>query len=233
MTVKLNVKIDKKIVGLQHRDISVPKAARTYDAEDYKRKLSQSGEMQTDKQFIKTLKDRLHVLEQELQKAREESFQAGFEEGKERGYADASKDIKHLTTQLEAMEDRFSESMLKMEIPLLELAQKMAEKVIKKELQSGFENDDLVLEAIRKGLHEVIDEHKVLIRLNPDQLQSLGEIDLKQDLNMQGNMNVNLVGDKSLQKGETIIESENYVIDGTYSAQLAHLKDQMVKEVSE
>lgn len=229
--MKLNLKIDRKIVGISHKPVSDTRLSHTYDAEAYKKKLAERG--QGDEQGVKNMADRVRVLEQELQTAREESFHAGFDEGKERGFAEASKASKNLQKQLEAMEQRFADSLLKMELPLLNLARKMAEKVLMKQLDAGIETDDIVLENIRKGLQEVIDEHKVLIRMNPEQLKTLNSGDIKQERNLQGNMDINLVGDKNLRRGESVLESENYIIDGTYSTQLDHLRDQIAKEVVE
>jgi len=206
---------------------------KSFDAEDLKKQKLETGDQLTDNELIKILKDRITVLELELQKAREDSFQAGFDEGKERGYSDASEDNEALKQQLSSLEDHYKQSMMKLEIPLLQLARAVAEKIILREIDNGLDTDEIIVENVRKGLEEVIDENNVVIRLDPDQMQAFSKKNIKKDMNIQGKMDVNLVGDKNLKKGEAVVESENYIIDGTYSAQLEHIQDQMIKEANE
>jgi flagellar assembly protein FliH len=232
-SVNVNVRSNRKIVGIRPRIIGGGNRPRTYDAEEYKKKVALQGPFQDDKQQLKALKDRITVMEQELQKAREESFHAGFEEGRQRGLADASKEMAVLREHIDGMESQFTESLSKLEIPLIKLARKMAERILHTIIGENAELDSMILENLRNGLKDVIDESKVLIRVNPEHMKTLSEKDMNRDFNMPAKMDINVVGDKNLQKGESIIESENYIIDGTYSGQLDHMGDQMIKEASE
>jgi len=231
--LKLNIKLDRKIVGLSNKPVVYDSNKKTFDAEEYMKQKSQSGKPRTDKELVKVLKDRLNVLELELQKAREDSFQAGFEEGKERGHSDAAQELEEMKKQVNVLADEYKESILKLEIPILKLARGIAEKIIMSELKNGLEAEKIAIENIRKGLEEVIDEGQAVIRMAPEHLKSFAGKDIKKELNIQGKLDVNMIGDKSLKKGETVVESENYVIDGTYSAQLDHMQDQMIKEATE
>jgi flagellar assembly protein FliH len=231
--VKFNINTDRKIVGFSQKPIKFNPEQKSFDAEVLKKKKLETGNQATDKERIKFLNDRVNVLEQELQKAREDSFQAGFDEGKERGYSDASEDLEALKQQLNSLDDEYKKSIVKLEIPLLQLARKIAEKIIMREIDNGLDTDKIIIENVRKGLEEVIDESKIVIRLDQDQMQAFSEKNIKKAMNIQGKMDVNLVGDKNLIKGETIIESENFIIDGTYSAQLDNIQEQMIKEASE
>lgn len=233
MSPKLNMKISRRIIGVKHNSLGKIESQKSFDAEDYKKRLAQSGQVQTNQQVIKTLKDRLKVLEQELQKAREESFQAGFEDGKQRGKAESAKEMEALKEQCQIVQEQFEKAILRMEVPVLKLAGKMAEKLIHNELENSAETDTIILENLRNGLQEIVDENKVLVRVNPKHLEMLSNQNLNQEFDMPGNMDINLVGDKNLKPGETVIESDNFIMDGTYSNQLDYLEDQLENEASE
>ena len=73
-------------------------------------------------------------MEKELQRAREDSFQAGYDEGKQRTLLEAKNRIEAVHLEMKQQEINFRESIEQMEKPLLELAKKMAVEVIRKEI---------------------------------------------------------------------------------------------------
>ena len=79
---------------------------------------------------IKKLKDRLKILEMELQKAREESFRAGYDEGQQSMIQEAQRRTESMRIEIQSMELKYLEAIEQIEEPLLQIAKKMTEKIL-------------------------------------------------------------------------------------------------------
>ncbi len=175
----------------------------------------------------KILSDKIKVLEEELQRTREESFQAGYEEGKERGVQEAKKQIDEFKILIKSFEKQYAKTLTKMEIPLLKLAKKMAEKVVGIDLDSSAELDSILMEKLKRLLYEMIDQVKMIVVVNPVHLEWLDSPGIAQELNAPKNMEISFAGDENLKPGECIINTEDYHIDETYAAKLDRIEQEL------
>ena len=60
-------------------------------------------------------------------------------------------------------EINFRESIEQMEKPLLELAKKMAVEVIRKEIESGADTDQILIARLRKMLSELVEQNNIIM----------------------------------------------------------------------
>lgn len=190
--------------------------------------LNSSEYLQGEIDIEKILGDKIKVLEEELQRSREESFQAGYQEGKDQGIQEAKRQITDYKMLIKSFEQEYASSIVKMEAPLLRLAKKMAEKVIGIDLDSTAELDSILMERLKKLLYEVMDQVKVIIIVNPVHLEWLESPGIEKELNTPKTMEISFIGDEKLSPGECIINTEEYYIDETYSTKLDRLAQNLM-----
>ena len=179
---------------------------------------------------IKNLKDRIKILEMELQKAREESFRAGYDEGQQSMIQEAQRRTEAMRIEIQSMELKYLEAIEQIEEPLLQISKKMTEKILGMQLSITEDMDKILFENLRKMLYEVVDQNKVLIQVNPEQLQKLGKRDLVKELNLSKNIELSYAAGNDLLRGEARLQSEDYFIDGSYDNQIQQLSDNMKDE---
>ena len=75
--------------------------------------------MQSEIDNEKILGDKVKMLEEELQRTREESFQAGYQEGKEQGINEAKKQINDLRSLVTSFKEEYASSISKLETPII------------------------------------------------------------------------------------------------------------------
>jgi flagellar assembly protein FliH len=223
-TIKLNARPSNlKIAELSHRDKSGFKERFEEPYENL------TPEKQKDRD-IKNLKDRLKILEMELQKAREESFRAGYDEGQQSMIQEAHRRTEAMRIEIQSMELKYLEAIEQIEEPLLLISKKMTEKILGMQLSITEDMDQILFNNLRKMLYEVVDQNKVLIQVNPEQLQTMKKRDLVQELNLSKNIELSYSAGNDLRRGEARIQSEDYFIDGSYDNQIQQLSDNMKDE---
>lgn len=226
------INVNKKITGIESFEIFNSSANSNKNFGD----LNSADEL-TAEEFLKNelnkekvLKDRIKVLEEELQRTREESFQAGYQEGKEQTYQDAQNQINEFKSLVKSFENKYVKSLEKMEKPLIRLAKKMADKIIGIDLENSAELDSILLEKLRKLLYELIDQTRIVIEVNPVHLEWLESPGIEKELNTPRSMEINFIPDKNLKPGECKISTEEYYIDETYESKLNRLEQQILSE---
>ncbi len=172
------------------------------------------------------LEKQIDILEKSLQAAREEAFQAGVEEGKERAeheFIKVEKKYKDLYTKLiQNLDDRFRGALEKLSQPILELAFEIAEKILERELKNKADYRIYLEKLIKKHIGEIINQGEITIQLNPAQLKQVSIEDLLSDLS--SNNKIHLVENEALSPGDCIIETNRIKIDASLARQLQNLK---------
>ncbi len=221
---EFHLKLNRKLAGIKESSVGITPG----DIDD--RFVPQDGNTSmsaSEAVRLRQLYGRIKILEMELQKAREESFRAGFEEGQNSTVQDANKRIESMRIEMQAMELKYLETIEQIEEPLLELAKRMASEVLATDLKLREDQDAILSERLRKMLYEVVDQNKIIVEVHPEQLQNLTEDDLNAKLNVPRNMELNFIAGKDLKKGEARLKTEDYFVDGTFENQLEHLHDQL------
>lgn len=225
------VKLKRKVIDLKIEDCSndtvIPSDGLQVLA-DYDRIEKNGTGVQRQ---ILSFKKQIKMLETALQKAREEAFQMGFEEGKESGHreteAQYAAKLKNFMNLTESLSKGFEKALNELDRPLLDLAFKIAEKILGNTLSIDEQSRQFLISRM-KGILDTLAEHnKVIIYLNPDQYDWIA------NGGYQGNEpsfsnRVTFKYDVKLKPGECVVESENFVIDGTITKQLEELQEQLL-----
>ena len=110
------LKLDKKVKDIASYEFinSIDDLPSAYDTVD---ELSAEEFLKNKVDNEKILSDRIKVLEEELQRAREDSFQAGYQEGKAQGTQEAKKQNDELKILIKSFEEQYAKALSNMEIP--------------------------------------------------------------------------------------------------------------------
>ncbi len=221
---EFHLRLNRKLSGIKESSVGITPGEMDENVVPHN---SQESMSVSEAVRLRQLYSRIKILEMELQKAREESFRAGFEEGQRSTIQDANKRIETMRIEMQAMELKYLETIEQIEEPLLELAKRMASEVLATDLKLRDDLDEIFSERLRKMLYEVVDQNKIIVEVHPEQLQNLTEDDLNAKLNIPRNTELNFIAGKDLQKGEARLQTEDYFVDGTFENQLEHLHDQL------
>ncbi len=221
---QFTLKLNQRLSGIKESTVGFSPASdsRFADTESYD-DISASDSIR-----IRQLNGRIKILEMELQKAREESFQAGYGEGQRSTFQEANKKVEAMRIEMHAMELKYLETIEQIEIPLMELAKRLAGEVLAVELKHRDDFDDILFERLRKMLYEVVDQNKVIVEVNPEQLEAVENVPLNQKFKLPKKMNINVLPANDLKKGEARVETEDFLIDGTFKTQTEHLTDNLM-----
>ncbi len=235
MTVH-SLKIKRKVIGLQSLQVRPEKSAEPIAILEDRKPIILGNNRNTLKSPGKILEyeNRIRNLEISLQKAREESFQAGFDEGKDIGIKEIKVQIETLTKEFvnttDSLDDQYRQSLQKLGKPLVKLSIKIAEKIIGQELKHEDVYDAVVKRQIGKLLNEVTDQNKITIYLNPKQCSSIAKIEDPEQIGLNGP--VSFVSKEDLRPGECLLETEDYIIEGLIDRQLQNIENKMLSQAT-
>ena len=220
------IKVPKRIRKIESQILTMQKPAAV-PGEQEPNPENMTREALVEAQKVKILKDRIKILELELQRAREESFKAGYEEGKENTLNEANKRIEQARQEMARMEKEYRESLERIEMPLLELAKTMAMEVLETELSLREDHDQILLKRLRSMLREVFQEKKVTVEVNPSHLPFLKSTDIRQELDLPREMELTVLEGKHLHKGEAFVSSDDFYLDGRLKTQIEELGNKL------
>lgn len=221
--MSFRVKVSRKIVGVRlnergTREVSrIPETSDTEELEPDRREEVQDYSM---------LLARIRELEEQLAKAGEMYFKAGYEEGIKVGRYEVRREMEALREQLQkniaSLKEQFDRIIESLEEPLTAFAMKVAEKVIHQEV------DERGREIIRRKLgillKKLTDQAKILIRLNPDVVRNFGDV---KELGSVPTQKIAIIEDESLAPGDCVVETDNYIIEGTIKRELENIEAEL------
>ena len=184
-------------------------------------------ELEEQHRELESLTSQIALLEVELQTAREESFNQGFQDGlaaereqhkqKIEAYAQQFSD---LSARLQA---EFSEVLKSMEEPLLRMSFDIAGKILKVTIPEDLKTEGL-METLHSFLNEVLHSESVVIRISAANFALMQSGETTENLAQSYPGAMKFVSDPLLGPGECLVETREHVIDGTYDHQLANLE---------
>ena len=157
--------------------------------------------------------------QQEALAIKEQASKEGFERGLEEAHA-AVNDLKDsLEEYFEYKEKIFQ----KVSEDILDISLKVAEKIIKKEVQTDKSVLDAIVHDALKSLAK--DENKIILKVNPTDVEYTKEIVPKLLSSGQFEAKIFVTGNKEVEEGSAVIETSNGIIDANISTQLELIKE--------
>jgi len=177
------------------------------------------------------LQGRVDHLEKELQEAREQSYNLGFQDGlaaeREQHRQKLEAHARQFRELAERLEKEFDQALTRMEEPLLRVSFHISEKILTAPLPEAFRNEALV-GTIQSFLKEVLHEGSVVIHVSPENLALVQSEEMSEKLKQSFPGRIRFVADDSLDPGECLVETPEHIIDGRYQNQLTVLESKLL-----
>ncbi len=177
---------------------------------------------------IRAYSDRIKLLESELQRARTEAYQVGFQEGHNMARSEARNQFNQLSQEfssnISTLDTSFREALEKLTDPLLKLALGTAEKLIQRELTIAENSSEILRSQLQRVLDETVTQTQAVVQVNPGHLEWITSDAILKTLNMPKNHNLRFLANPQLQPGECKLETEDFLVDSTIKTQLENLE---------
>ncbi|UCH62539.1 MAG: hypothetical protein JSU77_12185 [Fidelibacterota bacterium] len=177
------------------------------------------------------LQSRVEHLEQELQGAREQSYNLGFQDGLSAECEKHSQELEAHAQQFrdlaERLEKEFDQALTNMEEPLLRMGFHISEKILTVPLPESIRQGALA-GTIQSFLKEVLHEGSVVIHVSPEDLAIMQTEEMSEKLKQSFPGRIRFVADDSLAAGECLVETPEHIIDGRYRTRLAILESKLL-----
>jgi len=178
---------------------------------------------------MELLMQRISLLETALQTSREESFKSGMEEGQAAARSEFKKELSQLAQQfqesLAKIEERYSQQLTRLQEPLQDMALEVGTMLLGCEMRSKEDYAAKLQRQLAGMLNEVLDQSRVVIRINPELLGHFSALEQNSDINLAHHRTINFVGDKSMPLGECILDTPDYVIENLITRHLELIRN--------
>lgn len=171
--------------------------------------------------------NQIKQLEAELQQAREQSYNSGFQDGlaaEQEKHNQRVEEHAHQFKELaQRLEGEFSEQLAQLEGPITRMSFHIAEKILTSPLPDTVREGALV-GTIQTFLKEVLHAGNVVIHVALDNLVLVQTEEVTESLAQTFPGKITFVADDSLGPGECLVETPEHLIDGHYTHQLELLE---------
>jgi len=168
------------------------------------------------------LNSKIELLEIEIQKAREEAYNEGFNACKRSMDKENSEklnsEIGFFIEFKNNLENEIKETVSKISLPIVELSKELAQKIIEQELDSS----QKWIESIQVKLENYCQAESENTMLNIKVNSECIDILQREEFNIEKGIITFLI-DNNLKPGECIIESDSHIIDATFKTQVENI----------
>lgn len=181
---------------------------------------------------VTLLRERISQLEFQINNERDSAFKQGYEDGTQAVSQDARNLMQRLPREFAAMtadiKDQIDVELKKLRDPLLGFSLAVAGQLIGKQLELPENQQEMLLKNINEFLDKVRTQTKVIVRVNPEQIDWIIKEDSVHAMNGTVKDNIRFIRDPMLKPGECVLETEDFNIEGIVEKQLHSLKDQLL-----
>jgi len=172
-----------------------------------------------------------YVPKEEVNRREKEAYQKGFHQGRDEGIRLGQEEIRPyiqaLQTILREWEERKEKLFKENEVVIVQLAFEIAKKVIHQEVST---NPDLILYVVREALKKVDQGSYLIVKLNPEDV-AVFERGMKTYLpEIKQFSDLQIVPEKSIERGGCILESESGIINAELDMQLQKIEESLLEE---
>ena len=171
--------------------------------------------------------DQIKQLEEELQQAREQSYNMGFRDGlaaEQEKHSQQLEDRGLQFTELgRSLEKEFNEQLAQLAEPITRMSFQIAEKILTSPLPDTV-REGALMGTIQTFLKEVLHAGDVVIHVAPENLVLVQTKKVTKSLAQTFPGKIRFVADDSLAPGECLVETPEHLIDGRYKHQLELLE---------
>ena len=161
-----------------------------------------------------------------MEQAQKEGYQQGIEDGVQKGYRETAEAIAYAKEIVELSKQEYSKQIEAAEPVILELAMKVAGKIIGYELK---ENEEAFFSMVKRAIKEARENREVQLHIHPSQYPFI--LSHKEELEaiFPKNTDLYVYPNDELAESSCIIESESGRIDASIDSQLREMKDKLLE----
>jgi len=163
--------------------------------------------------------------EEKVREAYAEGMRRGIEAGEEKFSESVGESATMLSQAAESIKQAREEFLESLEPQMVQLATSIASKILDRETQVSTE---VVKRTTRTVLERVLDEERVVLRVNPQDLETLREQRVQLLEEFEGIKQLELRADETIAPGGCVAETENLRIDGRLESQLEEIMNQLM-----
>lgn len=164
--------------------------------------------------------------EEKVREAYAEGMRRGLAAGEEKFNESVGETARMLNQAAETLQQARQEFLDELEPQMVRLATSIASKIINRETQISSE---IVQRTTRSVLERVLDEERVVLRVNSKDLDILREHRIQMLEDFEGIKQLELQADDSIDPGGCIAVTEHLRIDGRLESQLEHILNQLME----
>lgn len=164
--------------------------------------------------------------EEKVREAYAEGMRRGIAAGEEKFNESVGETARMLSQAAETLQQARQEFLDELEPQMVRLATSIASKIINRETQISSE---IVQRTTRSVLERVLDEERVVLRVNSKDLDTLREHRIQMLDEFEGIKQLELQADDSIVPGGCIAVTEHLRIDGRLESQLEQILNQLME----
>ncbi len=168
----------------------------------------------------KMIQTRVKFLEEKIQMEKEQAYRSGFEDGQDMARDELKEEQKRIiqlfSNLIEELTRQKKDYLKSAEKELVRLSLKIASKVIQRKIET---DKKFILSNLRHILKLLSDKSRIVIRLNPADLETVSRFSQEQK-SSEGIKELVLEEDEGISRGGCLVSSESGHIDGQIETQL-------------
>lgn len=176
---------------------------------------------------------RLKEFEERFQQEKEDAYHAGFEdgtnEGMKQGLARSEEEIARFQEMVDTLSAQWKDTLKTYDAAVADLAIRAARKIVDAEVAR---DPDVVLQAVHDCLAYVEDKTKVIIRVNPDDLEAVRRHRNDWLESLESIDHLLIEAEPSVTRGGCVVETPIGDVDAQIEERLERLRTALLEEIN-
>ena len=179
------------------------------------------------------VESRLKEFEERFQQEKEDAYHYGFEdgtnEGMKQGLNQSEEEVVRFQEMVETLSGQWKDTLRTYDTAVTDLAIRIAKKIIDVEIEH---NEDAVLQAVHECLAYVEDKSKVIIRVNPDDLEAVRRHRNDWLESLESIDHLLIESEPTVARGGCVVETPIGDVDAQIEERLERLKGALLEEIN-
>lgn len=180
----------------------------------------------------KQVETRLQEFEARFQQEKEDAYHAGFEdgtnEGTKQGLAGSADEIERFSALVESLPVQWKDAVKNYDAAILDLAVRLAQRIVGAAAEI---NEEIILQAVHDCLGYVEDKTKVIIRVNPDDLEAVRRHRNDWLESLESIDHLLIESEPSVTKGGCIVETPIGDVDAQIEERLERVRSALIEDL--
>ncbi len=176
---------------------------------------------------------RLAEFEERFQQEKEDAYHAGFEdgtnEGTKQGLNQSEEEVGRFQQLVDTLTGQWKDTLRPYDAEVTDLSIRIAQKIIDVEVE---QNQEAVLKAVHDCLAYVEDKTKVIIRVNPDDLEAVRRHRNDWLESLESIDHLLIEAEPSVSKGGCVVETPIGDVDAQIEERLERLRTALLEEIN-